>query len=117
MIIYSQINAMVNKAQGKGYENENFYSNMKFQFLGIENIHVMRASLAKLVECEYCESIHLCTSVFFSFSKSLSNLNMCISFFFHVLFVSRMRIGNDCITQISHFEEQLHLSCIFHFPI
>ncbi|CAG5123118.1 unnamed protein product, partial [Candidula unifasciata] len=45
-----KINAMVNKAQGKGYENENFYSNMKFQFLGIENIHVMRASLQKLVE-------------------------------------------------------------------
>ncbi|KAH9494581.1 Myotubularin- protein 8 [Bulinus truncatus] len=45
-----KINAMVNKAQGKGYENENFYSNMKFQFLGIENIHVMRASLQKLTE-------------------------------------------------------------------
>lgn len=45
-----KINAMVNKAQGKGYENESFYSNMKFQFLGIENIHVMRASLAKLIE-------------------------------------------------------------------
>ncbi|XP_005111133.2 myotubularin-related protein 6 [Aplysia californica] len=48
-----KINAMVNKAQGKGYENESFYSNMKFQFLGIENIHVMRASLQKLTElCE-----------------------------------------------------------------
>ncbi|XP_059168052.1 myotubularin-related protein 6-like [Physella acuta] len=45
-----KINAMVNKAQGKGYENENFYSNMKFQFLGIENIHVMRTSLGKLLE-------------------------------------------------------------------
>ncbi|XP_076467720.1 phosphatidylinositol-3,5-bisphosphate 3-phosphatase MTMR8-like isoform X2 [Babylonia areolata] len=48
-----KINAMVNKAQGKGYENESFYSNMKFQFLGIENIHIMRGSLQKLVEvCE-----------------------------------------------------------------
>ncbi|KAK7096994.1 hypothetical protein V1264_004036 [Littorina saxatilis] len=48
-----KINAMVNKAQGKGYENESFYSNMKFQFLGIENIHIMRSSLQKLVEvCE-----------------------------------------------------------------
>ncbi|KAK7481955.1 hypothetical protein BaRGS_00026758 [Batillaria attramentaria] len=48
-----KINAMVNKAQGKGYENESFYSNMKFQFLGIENIHIMRNSLQKLVEvCE-----------------------------------------------------------------
>ncbi|ESO88450.1 hypothetical protein LOTGIDRAFT_125960 [Lottia gigantea] len=48
-----KINAMANKAAGKGYENENFYSNIKFQFLGIENIHVMRGSLQKLLEvCE-----------------------------------------------------------------
>ncbi|GFR60593.1 myotubularin-related protein [Elysia marginata] len=51
-----KINAMVNKAQGKGYENESFYSNMKFQFLGIENIHVMRASLQKLIECQHMEA-------------------------------------------------------------
>ncbi|XP_071086998.1 phosphatidylinositol-3,5-bisphosphate 3-phosphatase MTMR6-like isoform X1 [Haliotis cracherodii] len=48
-----KINAMANKAAGKGYENENFYSNIKFQFLGIENIHVMRSSLQKLLDvCE-----------------------------------------------------------------
>ncbi|XP_072040916.1 phosphatidylinositol-3,5-bisphosphate 3-phosphatase MTMR8-like isoform X2 [Amphiura filiformis] len=48
-----KINAMVNKASGKGYENTDFYSNIKFKFLGIENIHVMRASLQKLTEvCE-----------------------------------------------------------------
>ncbi|XP_025086594.1 myotubularin-related protein 6-like isoform X2 [Pomacea canaliculata] len=48
-----KINAMINKAQGKGYENESCYANMKFQFLGIENIHIMRSSLQKLVEvCE-----------------------------------------------------------------
>lgn len=41
---------MANRAAGKGYENEAFYENIKFQFLGIENIHVMRASLQKLVE-------------------------------------------------------------------
>lgn len=41
---------MANRAAGKGYENENFYSNIKFQFLGIENIHVMRASLQKAME-------------------------------------------------------------------
>ncbi|XP_064637121.1 myotubularin-related protein 8-like isoform X3 [Lineus longissimus] len=47
------INAMANKAAGKGYENENFYSDIKFQFLGIENIHVMRNSLQKLTDvCE-----------------------------------------------------------------
>lgn len=41
---------MANRATGKGYENELFYENIKFQFLGIENIHVMRSSLAKLIE-------------------------------------------------------------------
>lgn len=45
-----RINAMANRAAGKGYENEAFYENIKFQFLGIENIHVMRSSLQKLVE-------------------------------------------------------------------
>ncbi|XP_063699904.1 myotubularin-related protein 6 isoform X2 [Culicoides brevitarsis] len=48
-----RINAMANRAAGKGYENEAFYENTKFHFLGIENIHIMRASLQKLVEtCE-----------------------------------------------------------------
>lgn len=41
---------MANRAAGKGYENEAFYDNIKFQFFGIENIHVMRASLHKLIE-------------------------------------------------------------------
>lgn len=48
-----KINAIANKAAGKGYENEDFYKNIKFQFFGIENIHVMRNSLQKLLEaCE-----------------------------------------------------------------
>ena len=47
-----QINAMANKAQGKGYENESFYQDIKFQFFGIENIHVMRNSLQKLIDGE-----------------------------------------------------------------
>ncbi|GLH05028.1 Putative phosphatidylinositol 3-phosphate 3-phosphatase myotubularin mtm1 [Gryllus bimaculatus] len=48
-----RINAMANRAAGKGYENENFYENIKFHFLGIDNIHVMRSSLSKLIEtCE-----------------------------------------------------------------
>ena len=47
-----QINAMANRAAGKGYENENFYTNIKFQFLGIENIHIMRNSLQKLMDGE-----------------------------------------------------------------
>ncbi|KAI1299333.1 Myotubularin-related protein 6 [Halotydeus destructor] len=45
-----KINAMANKAAGKGFENENFYENIKFHFFGIENIHVMRGSLQKLLE-------------------------------------------------------------------
>uniref|UniRef100_A0A1B0C790 Uncharacterized protein n=1 Tax=Glossina palpalis gambiensis TaxID=67801 RepID=A0A1B0C790_9MUSC len=48
-----RINALANRATGKGYENEAFYENIKFHFLGIENIHVQRTSLQKLVEaCE-----------------------------------------------------------------
>lgn len=41
---------MANRAAGKGYENEDNYSNIRFQFVGIENIHVMRSSLQKLLE-------------------------------------------------------------------
>ncbi|XP_055536844.1 myotubularin-related protein 8 isoform X3 [Wyeomyia smithii] len=48
-----RINAMANRAAGKGYENEANYENIKFQFLGIENIHTMRTSLQKVIEC--CE--------------------------------------------------------------
>ncbi|KAJ8681848.1 hypothetical protein QAD02_017640 [Eretmocerus hayati] len=52
-----RINAMANRAAGKGYENENFYDNIKFQFFGIENIHVMRSSLAKLIELQKSTSM------------------------------------------------------------
>ncbi|XP_040262420.1 myotubularin-related protein 8 [Bufo bufo] len=48
-----KLNAMANRAAGKGYENEDHYPNIHFQFIGIENIHVMRGSLQKLLEaCE-----------------------------------------------------------------
>ncbi|KAM4819097.1 phosphatidylinositol-3,5-bisphosphate 3-phosphatase MTMR8 isoform 2-T2 [Thomomys bottae] len=48
-----KLNAMANRAAGKGYENEDNYANIRFRFLGIENIHVMRTSLQKLLEvCE-----------------------------------------------------------------
>lgn len=49
-----QLNALANRAAGKGYENEDNYSNIRFQFVGIENIHVMRASLQKLLEGSKC---------------------------------------------------------------
>ncbi|XP_030622027.1 myotubularin-related protein 7a [Chanos chanos] len=48
-----KMNAVAYRASGKGYENEDNYSNIKFQFFGIENIHVMRNSQQKLLEvCE-----------------------------------------------------------------
>ncbi|XP_067242223.1 myotubularin-related protein 7a isoform X2 [Chanodichthys erythropterus] len=45
-----KLNAMANRAAGKGYENEDNYCNIKFQFIGIENIHVMRNSQQNLIE-------------------------------------------------------------------
>ncbi|XP_061540938.1 myotubularin-related protein 7a isoform X1 [Phycodurus eques] len=48
-----KLNAMANRAAGKGYENEDNYSHIKFQFVAIENIHVMRSSQQKMLEvCE-----------------------------------------------------------------
>uniref|UniRef100_A0A671WBW4 Myotubularin related protein 7a n=1 Tax=Sparus aurata TaxID=8175 RepID=A0A671WBW4_SPAAU len=48
-----KLNAIANRAAGKGYENEDNYSNIKFQFIGIENIHVMRNSQQKMLEGNY----------------------------------------------------------------
>ena len=45
-----QINAMANKAAGKGYESEGSYEKMDLKFIGIQNIHVMRDSLQKLTD-------------------------------------------------------------------
>ena len=45
-----QLNALANRAAGKGYENEDNYANIRFRFMSIENIHVMRSSLQKLLE-------------------------------------------------------------------
>ncbi|XP_061266302.1 myotubularin-related protein 8 isoform X2 [Bos javanicus] len=48
-----KLNALANRAAGKGYENEDNYANIRFRFMSIENIHVMRSSLQKLLEvCE-----------------------------------------------------------------
>lgn len=41
---------MANRAAGKGYENEDYYTNIKLQFIGIENIHVMRNSQQKIID-------------------------------------------------------------------
>uniref|UniRef100_G3PVV8 Myotubularin phosphatase domain-containing protein n=1 Tax=Gasterosteus aculeatus aculeatus TaxID=481459 RepID=G3PVV8_GASAC len=45
-----KLNAMANRAAGKGYENEDHYTNIKLQFIGIENIHVMRSSQQKILD-------------------------------------------------------------------
>lgn len=57
-----RVNAYANKAAGKGFENESFYENIKFNFFGIENIHVMRSSLAKLLEAS--ELFHVSPDAF-----------------------------------------------------
>ncbi|VDN20477.1 unnamed protein product [Gongylonema pulchrum] len=46
----SRVNAMVNKMQGKGFEDVRNYSNLRFHFFDIDNIHVMRSSLNKLLD-------------------------------------------------------------------
>ncbi|CAG8442059.1 8042_t:CDS:2 [Ambispora leptoticha] len=43
-------NAMANVAMGAGTENMDNYKNCSKQYMGIDNIHVMRESLGKLVE-------------------------------------------------------------------
>ncbi|KAK3728847.1 hypothetical protein QZH41_020231 [Actinostola sp. cb2023] len=60
-----KLNAMANRAAGKGYESEDFYENVKFQFVGIENIHVMRQSLYKMLDV-VSESPKMSMSTFLS---------------------------------------------------
>ncbi|EGR29856.1 myotubularin-related protein 2, putative, partial [Ichthyophthirius multifiliis] len=43
-----QINALVNRVQGKGYENTDYYDNCQLIFLGIHNIHKMRYSYIEM---------------------------------------------------------------------
>uniref|UniRef100_A0A8R1TZY3 phosphatidylinositol-3,5-bisphosphate 3-phosphatase n=1 Tax=Onchocerca volvulus TaxID=6282 RepID=A0A8R1TZY3_ONCVO len=45
-----RMNAIVNKVQGKGFENVRNYTNLRFHFFDIDNIHIMRSSLSKLLE-------------------------------------------------------------------
>lgn len=43
-------NAYANAAMGKGFESTDYYVNCTREFLGIDNIHVMRDSLEKLID-------------------------------------------------------------------
>ncbi|KAI1729151.1 myotubularin-like phosphatase domain-containing protein [Ditylenchus destructor] len=45
-----RVNAMVNKVQGKGFEDVRNYTKLQFHFFDIENIHVMRNSLIRLLD-------------------------------------------------------------------
>ncbi|KAJ3614936.1 hypothetical protein NHX12_018505, partial [Muraenolepis orangiensis] len=45
-----RLNAMANRAAGKGYESEDHYANIKLHFSGIDNIHVMRSSQQKILD-------------------------------------------------------------------
>lgn len=48
--VRSTTNAMANTAKGAGTENMDNYKDAKKSYLGIDNIHTMRESLAKVVE-------------------------------------------------------------------
>eukprot|EP01006_Ploeotia_vitrea_P031533 TRINITY_DN63874_c0_g1_i1.p1 TRINITY_DN63874_c0_g1~~TRINITY_DN63874_c0_g1_i1.p1 ORF type:complete len:1121 (+),score=591.58 TRINITY_DN63874_c0_g1_i1:188-3364(+) len=54
-----KVNAMANKAaKGAGYENVGHYTKMQLSFMDIENIHVMRDSLGKLVDaCQQASAV------------------------------------------------------------
>lgn len=54
---------MANRAAGKGYENEDHYTNLKLQFIGIENIHVMRSSQQKLIDGRWTNDFFCYASV------------------------------------------------------
>jgi myotubularin-related protein 1/2 len=43
------VNAVANMTKGGGYESEENYINAEFHFLDIQNIHVMRESLRKVI--------------------------------------------------------------------
>jgi hypothetical protein len=44
------VNAVANRAMGAGFESTEIYKNCKRLFMGIDNIHIMRESLYKLIE-------------------------------------------------------------------
>jgi hypothetical protein len=44
------VNAVANRANGGGYENEDYYKDCELVFLNIQNIHIMRDSLRKIYD-------------------------------------------------------------------
>lgn len=45
-----KLNAVANKAKGKGFENMQGYPNGQLVFHGIENIHAMRGGLKSMLK-------------------------------------------------------------------
>lgn len=54
-------NAYANSVKGAGTENMTFYKNCKKEYLGIDNIHVMRSSLNGVFQGTSMFRPHLCT--------------------------------------------------------
>uniref|UniRef100_A0AC34RJ12 Phosphatidylinositol-3-phosphatase n=1 Tax=Panagrolaimus sp. JU765 TaxID=591449 RepID=A0AC34RJ12_9BILA len=94
-----RVNAMVNKVQGKGFEDVRNYTNMQFHFFDIENIHVMRSSQNKLLEAtsKACPvSEYLKTVESSGWLKHLRCLLECAKFI-----ADSMRQGISCVIHCS----------------
>ncbi|XP_072352954.1 myotubularin-related protein 7b isoform X4 [Scyliorhinus torazame] len=91
-----KLNAMANRAAGKGYENEDNYSNIKFHFIGIENIHVMRNSLQKLLDV--CELRSPAMSVFLWGLESSGWLKHIKAIMDAGIFIAKVLIEKDWVS-------------------